>query len=125
MVQLLHLYMTTGKTITLTIQIFVAVKNKMTSDIVGCHHLDLYWISVVLHTIVLKQHAKCQNSNNNVSYFFFFFCSFDLMQLLKESQRIPVKYILGICVQINAILKGKIHFYLFSKFSLFFAEKIH
>ena len=73
MVQLLHLYMTTGKTITLTIQIFVAVKNKMTSGIVGCHHLDLYWISIVLHTVVLKQHAKCQNSNNTVSYYFFFF----------------------------------------------------
>ena len=71
-VQLLHLYMTTGKTITLTIQIFVAVKNKMTSGIVGCHHLDLYWISIVLHTVVLKQHAKCQNSNNTVSYYFFF-----------------------------------------------------
>ena len=41
-VQLLHLYVTTGKTITLTIQIFVAVKNKITSGIVGCHHLNLY-----------------------------------------------------------------------------------
>ena len=41
MVQLLHLYMTTGKPITLTMRIFVAVKNKMTSGIVGCHHLDL------------------------------------------------------------------------------------
>ena len=58
-----------------------------------------------------------------LSHTIFFFCSFDFMQLLKESQRITVKYVSGICVQINATLKGKNSFLLIFKVLLVFCWK--